>query len=433
MDPYESPKLNQLKFPRLKLSNFFKNRTFWSAILIVFLSSFFGFLAGMVSYGLFYSYLSDMNFDFSLVKPEIGKEYSPQTSQEQAIIKVVEEVSPAVVSIVISKDIPIMEQYFYNPFEGVEEFLGEGFEIQVPGLQQNGTEKTEVGWGTGFIVSEDGMIMTNKHVVLDTEAEYTVFTSEGKSYAAQVLARDPVKDIAVLKINTQTGEKFPKASLGNSDNIQIGQTVVAIGNALGEFKNTVSVGVVSGLGRTIIASGEGLGGFAESLEDVIQTDAAINKGNSGGPLLNLKGEVIGINTAMVEEAQSIGFAIPVNQAKRSMDQVQTSGKIVYPFLGVRYVLITQQIREENDLGSDYGAWLVKGANGEPAIEPGSSAEKAGLKENDIILEFNNEKVNSDNSLSEIIVKYKPGDKVVLKVLRDSQEKIIEVVLGERSS
>lgn len=402
-------------------------------ILTIFLSSFFGFLAGMVSYGLFYSYLSDMNFGFSIIKSSQEKEYAPQTSQEQAIIKAVKDVSPAVVSIVISKDVPVIEQYIYNPFEEFEDLFGEGFEMQIPGFKQQGTEKQDVGWGTGFIVSENGMILTNKHVVLDTEAEYTVFTSEGKSYPAQVLARDPVKDIAILKINAQTGEDFPKALLGSSDEIQIGQTVVAIGNALGEFKNTVSVGVVSGLGRTITASGEGLAGFVESLEDVIQTDAAINPGNSGGPLLNLKGEVIGINTAMVEEAQSIGFAIPINQAKRSIEQVRESGKIVYPFLGVRYVLLTEQIKNKNNLGSDYGAWLVKGNENDPAVEPGSSAEKAGLEENDIILELNNEKITIDNSLSEIIAKYKPGDKVVLRVLRDEQIKIIEAVLGERSS
>ncbi len=433
MDPYESPKFNLIKFSRIKLSNFFKNRALWSVVLIIFLSSVFGFLAGMVSYGLFYNYLSDLNIDFLKVKTIIEKEYIPQTSQEQAIIKVVNDVSPAVVSIVISKDVPIMEQYFYNPLEEFEGFFGEGFEVQVPGFRQNGTEKKDIGWGTGFIVSENGMVLTNKHVVLDMEAEYTVFTSDGKSYPAEILARDPVKDIAVLQINQQEGGVFPKTVLGSSDDIQIGQTVVAIGNALGEFKNTVSVGVVSGLGRTITAFGEESSGFAESLEDVIQTDAAINKGNSGGPLLNLRGEVIGINTAMVEQAQNIGFAIPVNQAKRSIEQVKASGKIVYPFLGVRYVLITEAIKNENNLGSDYGAWLTKGLNGEPAIESGSNAGKAGLLENDIILAINGEKITTDNSLSEIIMRYNPGDSIVLKVLRNGQEKIIEAVLGERSS
>ncbi len=433
MDPYESPKFNLIKFSGLKSPNFFKNRTLWLVILIVFLSSAFGFLAGMVSYGLFYNYLSHSNIDFLKVQTVLEKEYVPQTSQEQMIIKVVQEVSPAVVSIVISKDVPIMEQYFYNPFEGLESFSGEPFELQVPGFRQIGTEKTEIGWGTGFIVSENGIVLTNKHVVLDTEAEYTVFTNEGKKYPAEVLARDPVKDIAVLKIEQEGNDVFSKASLGSSDDIQIGQTVVAIGNALGEFKNTVSVGVVSGLGRTITAFGDESSGFAESLEDVIQTDAAINKGNSGGPLLNLKGEVIGINTAMVEQAQSIGFAIPVNQAKRSIEQVETSGKIIYPFLGIRYVLVTEKIKEENNLAADYGAWLTKGADGEPAVEPGSSAEKAGLQENDIILELNDEKITVDNSLSEVIMKYKPGDSIILKVLRNGQEKIIEAVLGERSS
>jgi S1-C subfamily serine protease len=183
------------------------------------------------------------------------------------------------------------------------------------------------------------------------------------------------------------------------------------------------------LGRTITASG---GGLVETLEDVIQTDAAINKGNSGGPLLNLKGEVIGINTAMVEEAQTIGFAIPINKAKKDIEQVKTSGKISYPFLGVRYVLINEEIQKKNNLPVDYGAWVQKGSGGEAAIFPGSAAEKAGLKEGDIILEFNGEKITTENTLAKIIMKYNPGDKVTLKILREGKEKIVEVTLGERN-
>jgi len=334
--------------------------------------------------------------------------------------------------------VPIIEEYYYNPFKEFEQFFGQPFEFQIPQYRQKGTEKKEIGGGTGFIISKDGMILTNKHVVLDKEAEYTVFTNDGKSYPAKVLARDPLQDLAIIKIEREkvvdkegsfTLKSFPVAKLGNSDKLQIGQTVIAIGNALGEFRNTVSVGVVSGLGRTITASG---GGLVETLEDVIQTDAAINKGNSGGPLLNLEGEVIGINTAMVQEAQSIGFAIPINKAKKDIKQVKTLGKIVYPFLGVRYVLITKKIQKENNLPVDYGAWITKGSNGEAAIFPGSAAEKAGLNENDIILEFNGEKITTDNSLAKIISKYNPGDRVTLKVLRAGKEKIFQVTLGERS-
>ncbi len=429
---YELP---QPKTPEKK--NYF-GRFLLFFVLIIFVSSICGFLAGAVSS----TYLSPLTKSF-LEKLNIKlptenenkptQEYVPQTSQEEAIINAVKEVSPAVVSVVISKDVPIIEQYFYNPFE---EFFGPQF--QIPQYRQKGTEKKEVGGGTGVIVSEDGTILTNKHVVLDKDAEYTVFTNDGKKFSAKVLAKDPVQDLAVIKIEQEKStdgegkvvfKPFPVAKLGNSDNLQIGQTVIAIGNALGEYRNTVSVGVISGLGRTITASG---GGLVETLEDIIQTDAAINKGNSGGPLLNLKGEIIGLNTAMALEAQSIGFSIPINKAKRDIEQVKSSGKIVYPFLGIRYVLINETVKQTNKLSVDYGALIAKGESGEPAVTSNSPAAKAGLKDGDIVLELNNEKITQDNSLVKIIAKYNPDDKVTLKILRGQEEKTIEVTLSERT-
>ncbi|MGB9743538.1 MAG: trypsin-like peptidase domain-containing protein [Minisyncoccales bacterium] len=429
-----SKKEKRLKYKIKKIMklNCFKNKTFWLLVLVIFLSSLFGFGAGFLASNL----TIQENFSELLNKLEIDKSfrqtasYQPQTTQEEAIIKVVKEAAPAVVSIVITKDVPIIEQYFYNPFKEFEQFFGEPFEFEIPQYQQKGTEKREVGGGTGFIISEDGLILTNKHVVSDEKADYTVLTNDGQKYPAKVLARDPLKDIALIKIDQAPSQVFPVVKLGDSDTVQIGQTVIAIGNALGEFRNTVSVGVISGLSRTITASGGGIG--SEVLEDIIQTDAAINQGNSGGPLLNLKGEVIGINSAMVLQAQNIGFAIPINQAKKSIEQVKTLGKIVYPFLGVRYSLIDDKIQKENNLSVNYGAWIVKGDQNEPAIVPNSAADKAGLKENDIILEFNNEKITLSNSLAKIIAKYNPGDKVILKILRDGQEKNVEVVLGERN-
>ena len=305
-----------------------------------------------------------------------GQAYTPQTTQEEAVIKVVKEVSPAVVSIIITKDLPVYEQYYESPFG---EFFG------IPQYRQKGTQKQKIGGGTGFVISEDGMILTNKHVVSYAEVDYTVLTNEGQRYSARVLARDPFQDLAILKVEKEKiideqGEfvqkLFSVVKLGDSSNLQIGQTVVAIGNALGEFRNTVSVGVISGLGRTITASGAGI---IETLEDVIQTDAAINEGNSGGPLLNLRGEVIGVNVAMAQEAQSIGFAIPIDKAKRDIEQVKTIGKIVYPFLGIRYILITPEIQEEKNLSVDYGALIVRGDSpAEPAIVPDSVAAEAGL-------------------------------------------------------
>lgn len=432
MSLYELPEFNPLRL--IKPKNF-GSRTFWLAVLIIFLSSFFGFLAGALSSNYFYNLIND-----SLLTPlgqrinqpriEAPREEQKsqplvQISQEEAVIRVVKEVSSSVVSIIVSKDLPIIEEYYYNPFE---EFFGPlPFEFKIPQYRQKGVEKKEIGGGTGFVISQDGMILTNKHVVLDKTADYTVLTNEGEKFEAEVLARDPFQDLAILKIKKK--KKFRPVKLGDSDKLEIGQTVIAIGNVLGEFRNSISVGVISGLGRTVIASG---GGMIETLEDVIQTDAAINKGNSGGPLLNLKGEVIGINTAMAMGAENIGFAIPINKAKRDIEQVKTLGKIVYPFLGVRYILITEKIKEENNLSVDYGAWIISETKGEPAIVPGSAAQKAGLKTNDIILEFNNEKITLSNSLRKIISKYKPGDKVVLKVLRGDSLKNISVVLGERS-
>lgn len=426
MIDYRLPQIKkpQLGMQKIKFLKPGKNKVFPILILTIFVSSVFGFLAGAISGGYFYLEVKDY---LNKLKPEpVGQEvYLPQTLQEQSVIKTVKEVSPAVVSIIVTKDLPVLEEYYYSPFE--EFFNDPFFEFKVPRYREKGVEKKEVGGGTGFIISEDGMVLTNKHVVLDQDADYTVLTLDGESFSAGVLAKDPVQDIAILKIKQEDNFKsFPQVKLGNSDKIQVGQTVIAIGYVLGRYQNTISVGVVSGLGRTITASG---GGFYETIEDVIQTDTAINKGNSGGPLLNLKGEVIGINTAIDIEGQNIGFAIPINKAKRDIEQVKNLGKIVYPFLGVRYILINEEVQKDNNLQVDSGA-LIVGDKGEPAIFPGSVAEKAGLKERDIILEFNEEKITIDNSLAKIIIKYNPGDEVSLKILRGKEEEIINVVLGE---
>ena len=414
----------------------------WKKLIYLFLALFFSlavFSLGVVYGSYFYPEIATFvkNLNLNLPLPEfeqlkeviirekaISPEYVPYGSQEEAVIKTVKEATPAVVSVIISKDVPIIEEYYINPFEG---FFGPGFEV--PQYRQKGTEKKEVGGGSGFIISADGLVLTNRHVVLDTTADYTVLTNDGKKFPAKVLARDPVQDLAILKIEPEKGKQFSIVKLGDSLNLEIGQTVIAIGNALGEFRNTVSVGVISGLARTVTAGGDGM---VETIEDVIQTDAAINQGNSGGPLFNLRGEVIGINTAMATGAENIGFAIPINKAKKAIESVKKSGKIVYPFLGVRYQLVTEKLKNGKNLTVDYGALLVKGDNGEPAVTPDSAADKAGLKEGDIILEFNGEKITVDNSLAKMIQNCNPGDKVTLKILTSGQEKVVTVILGERS-
>lgn len=358
---------------------------------------------------------------------QVVEKYEPQTTQEQMIVNVVKKYQDAVVSVIASKDLPVLEQYYTDPFQGLglpNDFFGQGF--QIPQYRQQGTAKQDVSSGTGFIVSSDGLILTNKHVVSEEGAEFTVLMNNGEKYPAKVLATDPVQDVAVLKIEKKN---LSTVVLGDSDSIQIGQSVIAIGNALGEFRNTVSVGVVSGLRRTVTAQG---GGSTETLEDLIQTDAAINPGNSGGPLINLKGEVVGIDTAMSQGAQNIGFALPINKAKKDLNQVKNSGKISYPFLGVRYVLIDKDLRKKNNLPVDYGALVVRGeTQTDLAVTPGSPADIAGIMENDIILEVNGKKIDKDNPLAKIIQNSAVGDTLKLKISHKGQEKILDVKLAER--
>ncbi len=436
------PKLNKVEFPKIKAPKghpFWKSKIFFATILIVF-SLVAGGVGGFLEHWYFpiwSGYFQTTTTHKTASSLNTTSSQLNKAPKQKTVVEVVKEASPAVVSIIISKNLPVYEKMYVNPFPEFNQFLGP--QIKIPEYQQKGTKKQEVGAGTGFIINPDGLILTNKHVVSDKNAEYVVLTNDGKRYPAKVLARDPVQDLAVIKIerdklidkNGKVAKKqFPILTLGNSSSLELGQKVVAIGNALGEFRNTVSVGVISGLGRRITASG---GGLVETLEDVIQTDAAINRGNSGGPLLNLQGKVIGINVAMAAGAQSIGFAIPINKAKRDVNQIKTKGKIVYPFLGVRYLLITPEIQKENNLSVDYGALIVRGNSAaELAVVPGSAADKAGLKENDIILEIDGQKITPKNSLSQLIQKYNPGDKVTLKVLEKGKEKTVEVTLGERS-
>ncbi len=369
----------------------------------------------------------------NLITPEIKSQlketkepYSPTVDYEQAVVKAVENASPAVISIIISKDLPVIEQCPYNPFSDLppdlQQLFGQQFEFSQP--CQKGTKKQEVGGGSGFIISSDGLIVTNKHVIFDEKAEYTVLTNEGKKYNAKVLARDPGKDLAIIKISASN---LPIVHLGDSSSLKLGQTAIAIGNALGEFRNTVSVGVISGLARSIVASG---GGLSEKIEGLIQTDAAINQGNSGGPLLNLKGEVVGINVAMVSGAQNIGFAIPINQVKKAIESVQRSGRIINPYLGVRYILVTPELAQKERLTFDYGA-LVRGNEAGPAVIGDSPAQKAGLQTEDVILELNGEKITPETPLTQLIQKYNVGDAVALKILRSGKEMTISVKLEER--
>jgi serine protease Do len=353
--------------------------------------------------------------------------YKPALDYEKAVVEAVKKVSPAVVSITISKNVPIIEQCPYNPFSDLPPEFQQFFGDQYPQFYEpceKGTKLQEVGSGSGFIISSNGLILTNKHVVLDRKASYTVFTNDGKKYDAKVLARDPSQDLAVLKIE---GSGFPIVELGDSDTLELGQTAIAIGNALGEFRNTVSVGVISGLARTVTASG---GGLTETIHGVIQTDAAINPGNSGGPLINLMGQVIGINTAMASGANNIGFAIPINRAKRDIESVKTSGEIQAAFLGVRYLILTPEIAKKQKLPVEDGA-LLRGSNDGPAVEPNSPAEKAGIQAEDIIIEVNAKKITQENPLGAVISQFGVGDTITLKIIRGGKEITVQTTLAKR--
>jgi serine protease Do len=343
---------------------------------------------------------------------------------ESAVTQIAEKSSPAVVSIVISKYVPIVERFYINPFEEFElpPEIKPFFEFQIPQYREKGYEKQKVGGGTGFIVSSDGLIITNKHVVSDPKAEYTVYLNDGRKFKAEVLALHPTDDLALIKIKAND---LPTLVLGDSDKVKIGQFVIAIGNALGEFQNTVSFGVISGLRRSITASDQS--GNVERLEGLIQTDAAINFGNSGGPLINLKGEVVGVNTAIAGGAENIGFAIPINRAKKMIEEVKTKGKIEVPFLGIYYLLINEEVQKKFNLPVDYGAYVYR--EGQSAIIPNSPAELYGLRDKDIILEIDGEKITPQNSLAQIIMKKSVGQKVNLKVLRGNQTLNIYVILG----
>ncbi|MCL5017584.1 MAG: trypsin-like peptidase domain-containing protein [Patescibacteria group bacterium] len=378
------------------------------------------------------SFLTGATSTQTAVLPAVAP-YESEDAHEAAVIKAVEEASPSVVSIIISKNIPVMGECQVNPFgdlpQEFQQYFGGNLNFTQPCPDSTGkTQKQEVGGGSGFVISKDGLILTNKHVVADEKADYTVMTSDGKKYDAKVLARDSVQDLAVLKIDAND---LAPLRIGDSDSIKLGQTAIAIGNSLGEFRNTVSVGVISGLYRTITAS-DASSGSAENLDGLIQTDAAINPGNSGGPLLDLKGEVIGINTAIASNGQNIGFAIPINKAKNAIESVKKSGKIITPYLGVRYLTIDDQLAQKENLSVKQGA-LVRGSSDGPGVVKGSPADKAGLQAEDIITEVNGVAVDENHTLSSLIQNYQVGDRIALKILRNGKEVNVTVTLEERKN
>lgn len=319
------------------------------------------------------------------------------TSTEDAITKVVDTVSPSVVSIVTSTT----TQTIFGAAD-------------------------QEAAGTGIIVSKDGYILTNHHVV-STASKAQIVMSDGTTYDnVAVVGSDPLNDIAYLKISGV--DNLTPAELGDSSTTRVGQQVVAIGNALGQFQNTVSSGIISGKGRPLSASSEASGSDSESLTDLLQTDAAINPGNSGGPLLNYSGQVIGINTAVASDAEGIGFAIPINAAKGTLKSVLEGKGVQRAYLGVRYVEITASVAKQYDLPVKTGAYIASSGSGSPIVAGGPAAQ-AGLQEKDIITKINGQTIGTAGGVSTLIGQYAPGDTIEITYLRNGSEKTTKVTLG----
>jgi len=365
-------------------------------------------LGGAVSDRLFGYRVLDRFF----ARPEVQRVVEKEViSEESVVINVVEKVGLSVVTVSIKKT-----QRLFDPFENFWDPFG-FFGFRSP---QSREEKIEQDIGSGFIISEDGLVVTNKHVVEDTQASYKVITKDNKEYEVKKIYRDPANDLAILKVDPPGGG-LPAVVLGDSDKLKVGQFVIAIGTALGEFRNTVTTGVISGLGRGISASNP-YEGYVESLDNVIQTDAAINPGNSGGPLLNSSGEVIGVNVAVASGAQNIGFSLPINVVKDSLENFNQTGQFSRPFLGVRYKMISRELAIMNNVPE--GAYVVE-------VVESSAAEKAGIEKGDIITKIDGQAVKEkEGGLAKIIGTKKVGDKITVEVWREGETKKLEVKLEE---
>ncbi|MBI3980434.1 trypsin-like peptidase domain-containing protein [Candidatus Microgenomates bacterium] len=346
------------------------------------------------------------------VKLNEGKETVRLLNEESLIINAVEKVSSSVVTIGV-----VSNRQTFNP----DEFdLFSPF-FSYPGENQPAPSSQSQDIGTGFVITSDGLIVTNKHVVSLVEGKYSVVTKDDKRYDVEKIYRDPANDLAILKVNAQG---LKSAELGDSAKLKVGQLAIAIGTALGEFRNTVTTGVISGLGRGITA-GDPFGGFQERLDDLIQTDAAINPGNSGGPLLNSGGQVVGVNVAVSAQGQNIGFAIPIDTVKEVVQNFNETGKFSRPYLGIRYSQISKQAALLNEVPE--GAYIRE-------VMSDSPAEKAGLQVGDIISKIDNVSLNEKNGgLSQIISKKKVGDTINLTVFRDGKEINVSVILAEAQS
>ncbi len=381
-----------LKSVKPKQQNNYNNINIAKTTLLVLVAAAAGFFGGVAGSQ---NNLSSGNSD--TVKREIVE------SEGNLINTIASDVSPSVVSVNVTGT-SVSEDYF-------------GY----------GREYESQSAGTGFIISKDGLVLTNRHVVPNGTTEVTVVFSDGEEAEAEVVGRtndsDPL-DIAFLKIKDASKYDLIPANLGDSEKVEVGDKVVAIGNALGQFQNTVTSGIISGYGRDIEASdGEGV----ETLQNLFQTDAAINSGNSGGPLVNAASEVIGVNVATAS-AENISFAIPINDVKSLIETVIERGKLERPYLGVRYVPLNEDIASQLNIDQTEGVYIPEGTTQRPSIISNSPADKAGLLEEDIIVEIDGQKITEDTALVSILGKKQVGDTVEMKVIRDGQEVVLKATL-----
>jgi serine protease Do len=378
-------------------------------VLVVIVSLFAGYVGGLLGSG-----------NVNVTNPSSGAQKQVISSQSQLISSIAHRLDPSVVSVNVLSTSQQM-----TPLGG---FFG--------GLNQPSPTRQKSA-GTGIIISKSGYIITNRHVVPKGTTKVSVTLSDGTRLDnVKVVGRTSARsslDVAFLKVQGAKGHPLTPASIGDSSKTQVGNKVVAIGNALGQYQNTVTTGIISGYGRNVQAGSESGNARVENLQDLFQTDAAINPGNSGGPLVNVDGKVIGINTAVAGNgAQNIGFAIPINDVKGLMQQVLSTGKFQQPFLGVRYVPITDSIAKRLKLPVKHGAYVLpKGQNGgQPSVVRGSPADKAGLKPEDIITSVGGTNINDRHSLTSLLDQHQPGNTVKLSLIRGGKHKTLNVKLSK---
>ncbi len=402
--------INIPRIPRIQVKNLLTKGQ-WVFLLLVL-------VAGIVG-GFFGGWIESAGYKGQLITASTSGVNKLSNTDNQLVSEIAQRLSPSVVSIKAITN------------TSSSNFFGFSQPIQ------------QTSEGTGIIISSNGLVLTNRHVVPAGTTSVSITLSNGTTLNdVSVVGRTSTSDtldIAILKIKNAQGQKLTPAVLGDSSDVKVGDGVVAIGNALGQFQNTVTSGIISGYGRNLSASSSGGGslglssGSSENLTDMFQTDAAINEGNSGGPLVNLNGQVIGVNTAIASNSQNIGFAIPINEVKGLIKEVLLTGKFERPFLGVRFVLLNSQLAKHYKLNVTHGAYIPKNSGSSSPIVHGSAAAKAGLKPGDVILSVDNVKIDQYHDLTTLIDQYEPGTKITLKVQRGTRIKTINATLGKISS